>query len=53
MKNQKVLVSEAREKATRVTDRRWEGVQVAQIAKEGSLLVKFANVWVFHLSNSY
>jgi len=53
MKSQQVLVSGARGKATRMTDRRWEGVQVAQIAKEGSLLIKFANVWAFHLSNSY
>jgi len=53
MKSQLVLVSRARGKATRMTDRRWEGVQVAQIEKEGSLLTKFENVQASHLFNSY
>jgi len=48
MKSQQVLVSRARGKATRMTDRRWEGVQVAQIAKEGSRLTKFENVRASH-----
>lgn len=53
MKSQQVLVSRARGKATRMTDRRWEGIQVAQIEKEGSLLTKFENVQASHLFNSY